>query len=92
MPGELHGEWDPVDLLCILAFVALLGFAVFALFLPRKPGTTFSAREMDAFKHAQEVREELGKVQGMVGPPKPPFQLNFGGSFFSANKPPDPPK
>ena len=80
-----------MDLLCIFAFVALLGFAVFALFLPRKPGPTFTSREMDAFDHAEQVRKDLADVQAKVGPPKPPFQLNFGGSFFSQNKP-DPPK
>jgi hypothetical protein len=78
-----------VDLLCILAFVALLGFAVFTLFLPRKWGPTFTSSEMDAFKHVEAVKKELGDVQGMVGPAKPPFQVNFGGSYLPPPKKPD---
>jgi hypothetical protein len=83
---------DPVDLLCILAFVGLLGCAVFALFLPRKPPNTFTSNEMDAFRHAQQVKDELAQVQGMVGPPKAPFMLSLGGAYLPAPKPDPPPK
>lgn len=89
LPGEPHGEWEPVDLLFILAFVALLGFAVFALFLPRSGGPTFTAREWEAFDHAEQVKKDLAAVQTKVNPPKPPFQLTLTGA--NVPKPPDPP-
>lgn len=70
-------------LLLILVFVALLGCAVYALFLPRSQGT-FTPKEFEAFEHVERVKNELAKVQGMVGPPKAPFTLSLGGSYLPA--------
>jgi hypothetical protein len=50
-------------LLSILAFVALIGAGVYALFLPRTPKDTFTDDEMEAFQHAEQVRIDLAKVQ-----------------------------
>jgi hypothetical protein len=81
-----------VELLSILGFVALIGGVVLVMFLPKKQTDTFTRDEMDAFRHAEQVKKDLADVQKMVGPAKAPYTLTIGGANLPApEKKPDSP-
>jgi hypothetical protein len=77
-----------VEILSIFAFLALLAVLIGALFFRTPRSTTFSPSEMDAFRHAEQVKKDLGEVQKLVGPAKPDYSMTIGGSL---PKKPDPP-
>ena len=73
-----------------LVFIVALGLLIYGIFFAGRGNRTFTSSEMDAFKHAEQVKKDLQAVQKMVGPAKPDTSLTLGA--FLPKKPEEPPK